>query len=390
MRWILWLTAAVAALGLAPDTAEAQFRVCNKSSQEQLYVAVAYKESDRWVSVGWYTVTRGNCVVAASPMTERYYYVYAEDKSTVHKWNGDANKPVDLQFCVTRPERFQIYTRDCAARNYAIERFFQVDTGTQSSYTQSLVDSTPPAASPGGDPYRIQVDKAFAAAEREQMKDGYTLTHTVVTDSLKKGNYRSHPVRLEAGRRYRILARCDNDCSDLDLKLFNSAGVEVDADTNDDDEPMVIVQPPVAATYTVRVIMSDCSALSCLYSFGVFAPRAEPEDSDEPVSKIETGIAAERDHEQFVNVVRMRAAGDPVLEQIEEMQEQLPVLVDVGVEQDLVGLREPRHRQLDVALVVARLDADHADDPALHLLRDVAPVIGGLRPLVAGKLADVI
>jgi hypothetical protein len=42
---------------------------------------------------------------------------------------------------------------------------------------------------------------------------------------------------------------------------------------------------------------------------------------DELVPKVESRLSPELRHEQLVNVVRMRAAGDPVLEQIEKVQE---------------------------------------------------------------------
>ena len=59
--------------------------------------------------------------------------------------------------------------------------------------------------------------------------------------------------------------------------------------------------------------------------------------------------------QDFVDVVRMRAAGPLVLEHVEEMTEQVAAFVDVRVEQYLVGARQARHRQLEVPFAVVDL-----------------------------------
>ncbi|BAW95208.1 hypothetical protein NIES970_01100 [[Synechococcus] sp. NIES-970] len=54
-----------------------------------------------------------------------------------------------------------------------------------------------------------------------------------------------------------IYASCDEDCYDLDLFLYDSAGRIVDSDTLDDSFP--IVQAPYEGNFSVRVKMYDCA-----------------------------------------------------------------------------------------------------------------------------------
>lgn len=76
-------------------------------------------------------------------------------------------------------------------------------------------------------------------------------------------------VPLKAGHSYQVVGACDKKCTDLDFQLFDAAGKEVDFDAQDDDFPIVAVHAAVAATYTVRVVMSACGQASC--TFGVKA-----------------------------------------------------------------------------------------------------------------------
>lgn len=54
-----------------------------------------------------------------------------------------------------------------------------------------------------------------------------------------------------------IVGTCDEDCFDLDLALLNSSGVQVSSDFLPDAVP--IVRAPYAGTFTVRVIMHNCT-----------------------------------------------------------------------------------------------------------------------------------
>ena len=272
MRWIrVSVMLSVLVLAVWAKPAEAQFILCNKTASAKIFSSVGYKEGERWISRGWFPIDKDQCAtILTQALTGRYYYIFAESEGRKQTWGSSTN---EFRFCVVRPEPFTIYTRDCTARNYQSESFVQVDTGNSTKWTQNFVSDTPAAPS-SGEKWRLQVEKAVTEAARSMSKQGYELSDQVYTGSLAKSGHYDMRVTLEGGRRYRVIGRCDDDCSDLDLRLYNSAGTEVNADVEADRVPMVGATPVSSATYTVRVIMSECSTTTCYYSVGVFAsPR---------------------------------------------------------------------------------------------------------------------
>ncbi|MGE0159345.1 MAG: hypothetical protein AB7T31_08010 [Gemmatimonadales bacterium] len=117
----------------------------------------------------------------------------------------------------------------------------------------------------------VQQVRTYLEAAAEIFEDrGYRSTHELFTGSLDDDA--SEPVRfdLKAGIEYYILGACDNDCSDLDLVLFDPSGTEVDSDLLEDDAPVVSVTPSSTAGYRVEVRMVTCSAEPCRYGIGIW------------------------------------------------------------------------------------------------------------------------
>jgi hypothetical protein len=63
---------------------------------------------------------------------------------------------------------------------------------------------------------------------------------------------------------------CDNDCSDLDLVLYDADGDQVDSDVQTDDVPIVQVTPRETMRYRVKVLMPTCKTNPCWYGIGVY------------------------------------------------------------------------------------------------------------------------
>ena len=99
---------------------------------------------------------------------------------------------------------------------------------------------------------------------------GYELTHQIYTGSLDEGETETVTLSLDVGVEYQIMGACDNDCSDVDLTLYDGAGNEVDQDLQLDDYPIVSVTPRRGGNFRVVVSMADCSAEPCRYGIGVF------------------------------------------------------------------------------------------------------------------------
>jgi hypothetical protein len=81
---------------------------------------------------------------------------------------------------------------------------------------------------------------------------------------------------------YYVNAICDDDCTDLNLAVLDSAGVEIDVDNADDAAPSLNVQAdlnrspvdapiPAPRLMTIEVRMLACQAASCAYGISITA-----------------------------------------------------------------------------------------------------------------------
>ena len=58
---------------------------------------------------------------------------------------------------------------------------------------------------------------------------------------------------------------------DVDVRLYDAAGREVDKDVERDDDPAVAVEVTRSGKYAVRTSMASCTASPCRYGFGAFS-----------------------------------------------------------------------------------------------------------------------
>jgi len=121
-----------------------------------------------------------------------------------------------------------------------------------------------------GDQWAGQVANLLNRASEMVTSRGMHRTHEPYIGSLRNGASEIKTVQLNAGTSYSMIGVCDNDCSDLDLRLYDPSGTEVDSDVLDDDTPIVEVTPRRTGTYTVRAIMTACSNEPCRYGIGIY------------------------------------------------------------------------------------------------------------------------
>lgn len=129
---------------------------------------------------------------------------------------------------------------------------------------------TTAAAATAQDEWVRQVRRLLIAAGERLEAQGYELTHDIYTGSLNDDAQGMVSLNLSIGTQYEILGQCDEDCTDLDLVLFDPAGNQIDSDLLEDDYPVVSVTPRRTGTYRVRVMMATCSVEPCRYGIGVF------------------------------------------------------------------------------------------------------------------------
>jgi uncharacterized membrane protein len=146
MRCALCVVAAVAGLLSTTAASHAQFRVCNRSSADEVYVAFALFRGDTgWESEGWYTVARDTCsTLVPRELHNRYFYLYAESNDVI--WDGEDGEG-SANFCVREGDAFKLDdvrladTRSdlqCEKRGYTTKRFLQIDTEDAAMYIYDL------------------------------------------------------------------------------------------------------------------------------------------------------------------------------------------------------------------------------------------------------------
>jgi len=142
----------------------AEFRVCNKSG-ERLDVALGYDGGRQgWISEGWWNIGVNRCVaVRNGDLDSRYYYLYAQGSSGT-EWSADDDDEHGALFCVSDKEfvlnqrRYDPSDEEACKKNgLQSKRFFMVDVGDYTRWTQTLEPDTPqtparPNPSPSNQP----------------------------------------------------------------------------------------------------------------------------------------------------------------------------------------------------------------------------------------------
>jgi hypothetical protein len=135
---------------------------------------------------------------------------------------------------------------------------------------RGLVDNGGNRGNQGGDQWTQQVVNLLNQAASTATSRGMRRTHSPYLGSLRTSATSNHTLTLNGGTSYSLIGVCDNDCSDLDLRLFDPNGREVASDLLTDDTPVVSWTPRRTGTYTVRAIMTACSSEPCRYGIGVY------------------------------------------------------------------------------------------------------------------------
>jgi uncharacterized membrane protein len=131
IRFSAVTAALLAAAGWAAP-AQAAFNVCNKTAMPAR-VAIGRFDGTNWTSQGWWTIAPQSCGgLLTGPLDARYYYLYATD-GAAGTWAGRTH------FCVAPAKKFLAPGRaDCGKRGYDSRGFFEVDTGANADWTQTL------------------------------------------------------------------------------------------------------------------------------------------------------------------------------------------------------------------------------------------------------------
>lgn len=130
----------------------------------------------------------------------------------------------------------------------------------------------PAAVAPTGGSYTTQVNTYLAREAGVARNNGFSRNVAgPVHGTLSNLATGTHEMEVVAGNRYILFGACDNDCTDLDLKIYNPDGTVLAQDIATDDIPTLVFQPSTSARYRVEVIMAHCNRSPCFYGVQLMA-----------------------------------------------------------------------------------------------------------------------
>lgn len=92
-----------------------------------------------------------------------------------------------------------------------------------------------------------------------------------VFGSLDRNARGSHQMTVVGGTNYVLFGACDNDCTDVDLRIHDASGTLIMQDVATDDRPVLLFTARSSGKYRVDVVMAACSANPCRYGVQLMA-----------------------------------------------------------------------------------------------------------------------
>ncbi len=90
---------------------------------------------------------------------------------------------------------------------------------------------------------------------------------------LNGGRQAPEFLELRAGVRYAIVGVCDENCPDLDLRIFGPNLAKIAEDVQQNATPTLEFTAPAAGRYRLSVEMVSCNANPCAWGVQVLAGR---------------------------------------------------------------------------------------------------------------------
>lgn len=121
--------------------------------------------------------------------------------------------------------------------------------------------------------FRQQLDTQLQASRTQFQGEGYSVAAGPFTGALAAGGKERFTLPVEQGVSYKLVGICDNDCTDVDMRVFNLNGENIGEDVLDDDVPIVELQPTGTGTVQLEANMVTCSAEPCYHAIEVYWKR---------------------------------------------------------------------------------------------------------------------
>ena len=121
------------------------------------------------------------------------------------------------------------------------------------------------------DEYRAQLEAQLDALRSLATTEGMNVMAGPFFGALEESAKESYTLTVSRGGEYLLIGVCDNDCSDLDLRIYNQLGELLVEDTLEDDAPVVELNPTMTGRVRVEVEMYACSSEPCYFAVEAYS-----------------------------------------------------------------------------------------------------------------------
>lgn len=203
---------------------------------------------------------------------------------------------------------------------------------------------------------------------------GFQLLAPVHEGVLESGTNTAVSVTLLEGAEYMVVGYCDEECSNLDLTLFDTSGTPLLTDHLPDPEPILMWTAESTGRHYVQVDVGDCPPEGCRFALGFLGSTAEP------------GVSPGEDMAGRLNLVGgefrsmgFTQVGDELRGSLNmEQSVFIPVDFEEGLEYRMVGVCDKDCFDLDLTLrdpEGTEVDSDRLED-ALPILAHIPDTTG--------------
>lgn len=137
-----------------------------------------------------------------------------------------------------------------------------------------LIAGAAAIATAGAATAQLAVDEHLRKVLEAPLSSKEVLEGRAQLAELAEGETREFVLEVYPDERYTIYGACDDDCSDINLMAHTRAGDLVDDDMEDDDEPLVIIEPGESGREVcVTLSLESCEADTCIAGIAMFRSR---------------------------------------------------------------------------------------------------------------------
>jgi hypothetical protein len=132
-----------------------------------------------------------------------------------------------------------------------------------------------PEEKPSGTDYAGQVRQYLGEQAKKHVAESFAPDASIpdFITSVRLDGGVIWPINLHRGVTYRVFAVCDNDCSDVDMDLYDSTGRFVGRDITVTDTPYVEITPTADGVAYARIWLAACESEPCFIGARVYRKR---------------------------------------------------------------------------------------------------------------------